>query len=99
MDQAAADRKVSLAAVAALIAAGLLAALVGVGAGMVIAALQPHDKFTWLMVLLIPIYVGLEWLFELSVAVLGFYSKIVRVVVMVAMLGGFYVTWFILRPL
>jgi hypothetical protein len=93
------ERRIGRVAFVALLGAAVVAALVGAGAGALMAAITPHDKFTWFMLLLIPVYIVLEWSFEIFVAVIGSHSKTARIAVMVALLAGFYVAWFVVRPL
>jgi len=93
------ERGVRRVAFIALVITATISALVGAGAGVLMASITPVDKFTWLMLLLIPVYIILEGAFEIFVEVIGSYSRIARITVIIALLAGFYVTWFYMRPL
>jgi hypothetical protein len=63
------------------------------------ATLAPTNKFSWFGLALIPVWFLLEMFFELVAAVLGSPNKIFRVLAITALLGGFYVAWFLVKGL
>ena len=87
------------AAVIATISASAIAALLGAGAGVAMAQVAPNDKFSWAGLAVAPLWLLLEIVFELFVGVFGSYSRIARIAVTTALLLGFYIAWFVVRPL
>lgn len=64
---------------------------------MLMARLAPQNKFSWAGLAIAPLWFLLEFFFEGVVALLGKYTKIVRVASTVAVVAGFYIAWFVFR--
>ena len=77
----------------------LIAGLVGVGTGAVMAKVSPEDKFSWVGLAIAPLWLVLEIAFEVVVGVFELHSRTARIAGIVALLLGFYITWFLMRPL
>ena len=75
----------------------VLALVLGIAAGALIAKIAPENKFSWAGLAIAPLWFGIEIFFEGVVAVLGAHAKAVRVLSTVAVIVGFYVAWFALR--
>ena len=97
--QQANDRRVDGVALVALVAAASFSALLGAGAGLGMAYVAPGDKFSWAGLAVAPLWLALELFFELIVGIFGAYSRIARASVTIAVLLGFYIAWFFVRPL
>ena len=80
-------------------AATLVAITLGVGTGVLLAKIAPEDKFSWLGLLLAPLWLLLEFVFELLVGVYNLHSKAARTAGIAGLLLSFYATWFVMRPL
>jgi hypothetical protein len=93
------DRRVDGVAPLVVIAAATFSALLGAGAGILMAYVAPGDKFSWAGLAVAPLWLLLEIVFELIVGIFGAYSRIARVSVTSAVLLGFYIAWFSIRPL
>jgi hypothetical protein len=78
--------------------ASLIAAVLGASAGALMARIAPPDEYLWLGLMLAPIWFALEVVFESYIEVVGYSSRISRIFASVALLVGFYVSWFLLRP-
>jgi len=77
----------------------LIAGLVGVVTGAVMAKVAPEDKFSWVGLAIAPLWLALEIFFELVVGVFELHSRAARLAGIAALLSGFYITWFLMRPL
>ena len=75
----------------------VLACILGLGAGAIMARLAPSDDFSWAGLAVAPLWFLLELFFEVTVGVLGYRSKATRIASTIAVLLGFYVAWFELR--
>ena len=73
--------------------------LLGSGAGIVMAMLAPSDTFSWAGLAVAPLWILLEIVFESHTELVGYSSGTARVAAGVALLGSFYVAWFLVRPL
>jgi hypothetical protein len=79
------------------VGATVLACILGLGAGAVMARFAPSDDFSWAGLVVAPLWFLLEVFFEITVGVLGYRTKATRVASTIAVLLGFYVAWFALR--
>jgi len=79
------------------IAAVILAAILGIGSGLLMARLAPVNKFSWAGLAVAPLWFLLEFFFEGVVTIIGAHAKIARIVSTVAVVVGFYAAWFIAR--
>jgi len=75
----------------------VLALVLGIAGGALMAKIVPENKFSWIGLVIAPLWFGLEIFFEGVVAVLGAHAKAVRILSIVAVIVGFYVAWFALR--
>lgn len=82
-----------------IISAITIAAVLGVGTGVAIAKIAPGDKLTWAGLAVVPLWFLLEIVFEIFVGVFGSYSRFARISITIALLLGFYIAWFVERPL
>jgi len=80
-------------------AAIVVAGLVGMGAGALMAKIAPEDKFSWVGLAVAPLWLLIEIGFELFVGVFELHSRAARIAGTVSLLLGFYATWFLMRPL
>jgi hypothetical protein len=87
------------AAIITTISASAIAALLGAGAGVVMAQVAPGNKFSWAGLAIVPLWFLLDVVFELIVGVFGSYSRFARIAVTSALLLGFYIAWFTVRTL
>ena len=69
-----------------------------VGAGVLMAHIAPGDKFSWAALAVAPLWLAIELLFEVWVALFGSYSRMARVSVTGAVVLGFCAAWFLVRP-
>ena len=79
--------------------AATISASLGVGAGVLMAHIAPGDKFSWAALAVAPLWLAIEILFEVWVALFGSYSRMARAWVTAAVVLGFYAAWFLVRPL
>jgi hypothetical protein len=79
------------------IGAVVLAGLLGLGSGAVMARIAPQNKFSWAGLAIAPLWLILEVFFEGVVALLGAYAKAVRIASTVAVVAGYYIAWFVFR--
>jgi ABC-type spermidine/putrescine transport system permease subunit II len=75
----------------------LLAGVLGVACGVAMAKLAPDDKFSWAGLAVIPLWFLLGIYLESVIAASGSTSKTSRAFSIIAVLGGFYGTWFAIR--
>jgi ABC-type antimicrobial peptide transport system permease subunit len=75
----------------------LLAGVLGLGSGSLMAWLTPPDKFSWAGLAIAPLWLLLEVFFETVVGIFGYRTKTTRIASTIAVLIGFYVAWFALR--
>lgn len=87
------------APVLATLMASVIAALLGVGSGVVMAHVAPGEKFSLAGLAVAPLWLLLEIVFELVVGLFGPYSRFARIAVTASVLIGFYIAWFVVRPL
>ena len=83
-----------VSALALVVVAGLL----GLVSGALMAHIAPSDKFSLAGLAVAPLWVLLEFYFEGVVSVLRVRSKRMRLFTAVAVLAGFYGAWFAFRP-
>lgn len=93
------NRRVDGVALLASLAATAFSALLGASAAILMAHVAPGDKFSWADLAVAPLWLLLEIVFEFIVAIFGAYSRVARVSVTIAVLLGFYVVLFSIRPL
>jgi hypothetical protein len=79
------------------VAAPLLAGLFGVAAGALVAWIDPSDKFSWVGLAALPLWLLLEAFLEGAVEIFGRSSKWSRIAAASAVLVGFYGAWIALR--
>ncbi len=79
------------------VGAVLLAGLLGLGSGVLMARLAPQNKFSWAGLAIAPLWLFLEIFFEGVVAIVGGYAKVVRIVSSIAVVASFYIAWFMFR--
>ena len=77
------------------VAAVVLAGVLGLGSGVLLALIAPSDKFSWAQLGLLPAWVILGVFFEF-VSAFGATRRI-RFASWVAVITGFYVAWFVFR--
>ena len=78
-------------------AATVVAAALGAIAGGMAASKLPSDKFIWTGFALAPLLVLLEVFFKHFVALFGGNANAARFTLVVAIVLGFYGTWFLVR--
>ena len=78
-------------------AATVVAAALGAIAGGMAASKLPSDKFIWTGFALAPLLVLLEGFFKHFVALFGGNANVARFTLVVAIVVGFYGTWFLVR--
>jgi hypothetical protein len=99
MSQSNRSSRVSSSTVVPGVASIVLAAAFGIGCAGLLASIESTGKFNWAWLALAPAWFVLEVVFELFAGFFGERTPIVRYGVVVALLAGFYGTWFWLRPL
>jgi hypothetical protein len=75
----------------------ILAGLLGLGSGALMARIAPLNKFSWAGLAIAPLWFLLEIFFEGIIAIIGVYAKATRIASTVAVVAGFYVAWFVFR--
>jgi len=75
----------------------VLAGLLGLASGAVMARIAPQNKFSWAGLAIAPLWLILEVFFEGVVAILDAYAKVVRIASTIAVVAGFYIAWFVFR--
>ena len=75
----------------------LLASILGVALGALFARIAPEDKFSWVGLAMVPLWLLLEIFLEGAVFLRGAQSKYVRLLSTITLLSGFYVAWFAFR--
>jgi hypothetical protein len=76
--------------------ASFLAALFGAALGAAMSWAAPGNKFTWVGLLVAPLWLFVEFLFEF-IGLLGEHPKSARLPVSIAALAGFYVAFYALQ--
>jgi ABC-type spermidine/putrescine transport system permease subunit I len=72
----------------------LIAVTVGVALGWVSARIAPVDKFSKFGLMFVPFWIALEFLFEAAASILGARGRVARLLSLLGLAGGFYVTWY-----
>lgn len=80
-----------------IVVAIVIYALVGAAAGIMMARISPSDKFSWAGLAIAPIWLLLEVVFEILIAIFGAYARVARLLVTLALLLSFYIAWFAMR--
>jgi ABC-type spermidine/putrescine transport system permease subunit I len=75
----------------------VIAMVVGVALGWVTARIAPADKFSLIGLIFVPFWIVLEFLLEATVSVLGERGRGARLLSLLGLAGGFYVTLFAIR--
>jgi hypothetical protein len=75
----------------------VLAGLLGLGSGALMARIAPLSKFSWAGLAIAPLWLLLEIFFEGVIAIIGVHVKAVRIASAVAVVAGFYIAWFVFR--
>ena len=76
----------------------VVAAVLGLSSGALMAHIAPNDKFSLVGLAVAPLWLLLEVYFEGVVGALGAWSKGMRLLASIAVLAGFYGAWFAFRP-
>ena len=76
----------------------LIAAILGAGSGALMARFAPVDEYSWAGLAIAPLWMVVEAAFESYVELVGYSSRASRILAGVALLVGFYVAWYSLRP-
>jgi len=72
----------------------LLAGLLGLGAGALMARLVPDGGPAWAGLAMVPLWFALETGFEAVAGAAGLVSRPARIAATVVVLAGFYLAWF-----
>jgi hypothetical protein len=69
----------------------------GLGSGALMARLAPSDKFSWVGLAIVPLWLLLEVFFEFAVGIFGARSNASRIASGIAVIVGFAIAWFAIR--
>ena len=87
----------SLRSVVLSLGCAALAGVVGLGSGTVAAWLAPSGKFSWAGIAVVPLWLLLEFFFEVAIGALGSRPAASRLASGIAVIVGFAVAWFAIR--
>jgi hypothetical protein len=80
------------------LSSSVIAGLIGVASGALIAHVAPKDDYSWAGVAAAPLWFFLEILFEFVAGVPGLFSKPAKVAATIAVVGGFYAAYYYFKP-